>query len=312
MSLKDRAIQSGAANWAANYLTPRNIGRYLGRTAMEATTEILWMRQRRAGDLAAVVTDHIARGGATVIDVGASWGLFTYHLARRVGEAGFVYSYEPHPANAVVLQKLAQARRNVRFRPAAVSDTAGCAEMQVPKLSHRLVTAQSSLAHGFEGLEGVEVEKVAVSTVRLDDEIESALHIDFIKIDVEGHEIPVLRGGESMFRRCRPSILIEIEQRHLDVPIRNVFHELQELGYHLFYIDQSVLRPIADFDVQRDQLSKLAEGQFTPFSMPEDYVCNFWAPRTPDLLKDFPLVSRAGRSTGSPRRARDVNVHPAG
>jgi FkbM family methyltransferase len=287
LSLKDRALQGHAVNWTANYLTPRNIGQYMGPRAMEIAVELVWRRQRQAGDLAALVSDHFARRNATAIDVGASWGLFTYHLARRVGEGGLVYSYEPHPANALVLEKLVQARPYVHFRPVAVSDTAGQAELVVPKLYNRLVTAQSSLAHGFEG---VGAETIEVPTVRLDDEIRTDLQVDFIKIDVEGHELSVLRGGRSIFTRCQPPILIEIEQRHLSVPIGHIFSELQKLGYHVFYIDGSTLRPVVYFNVQRDQLSRLAKGRFHPFSMPKGYVCNFCAVRTPDSLQGLPVV----------------------
>jgi FkbM family methyltransferase len=198
-----------------------------------------------------------------------------------------VYSYEPHPANAAVLRKLAQARPRVHFRPVAVSDEAGRAELLVPKLRSRFITALASIAHDFEG---VGVERVEVPTVRLDDEIGTGLEIDFVKIDVEGHELFVLRGGASMFRRCLPPVLIEIEQRHLRVPIAHVFSELEQLGYQLFYIQESVLRPIANFDVQRDQLSKLRKDQFNPFGMPRDYVCNFCAVRTPESLDGLPLV----------------------
>jgi FkbM family methyltransferase len=287
MSVRDRVLQSDILNWVANYLTPRNIGRYLGHTAMESAVEIFWARQLRAADLTAVISDQFVRDGATVIDVGASWGLFSYHLARRVGKGGVVYSYEPHPANAVVLEKLAQSRPYVHFRPVAISDAAGSAELLVPKNRSRLVTAQSSLAHEFEG---VEVERVKVHTAALDDEIGADLWVDFIKIDVEGHEMSVLRGGRSTFRRCMPPLLIEIEQRHLAMSIGDIFHELQELGYHIFYIDEFVLRPISDFDVQRDQLSKLTKDKFTPFSMPKDYVCNFCAVRTPHLLQGLPVA----------------------
>lgn len=286
MSVKDRALQSGVLNWAANYVTPRNIGRYLGYGAMDAAIETLWARQRQGGDLTALISDHLVRDGMTVIDVGASWGLFSYHLARRVGSAGLLYSFEPHPLNASVLQKLAAARPCVQFRPVAVSDATGHAEVRVPKVRSRLVTAQSSLAHDFEG---VAVETVEVPTVRLDDEVGTERRIGFVKIDVEGHELAVLRGGASMFRRWLPPVLIEIEQRHLAVPIGDVFRQLQDLGYHVFYVKQSRLRPVASFDLHRDQLSMVTEGRFYPFSMPKDYVCNFCAVRTPDLLRDLPI-----------------------
>jgi len=277
------------ANSAAKYVTVRNVGLYFGRPAMETATEMLW-RRRRTGDLAMVVADHFATSGATVIDVGASWGLFTYHLTRRVGRSGQVYSFEPHPANAVMLRKLASARPNVHFSPVAVSDQPGRAELLVPKQQNRVVTAQSSLSHGFDG-QGVDVEKVEVPTVRLDDEIPAAAQVDFMKIDVEGHEMSVLRGGSEMIHRSRPAILVEIEQRHLAAPIKDVFQQIEELGYHLFYITETALRPIAGFDVERDQMSMVTEGVFHPFTVSRGYVHDFCAVRTPDLLDGLPVHS---------------------
>jgi FkbM family methyltransferase len=254
---------------------------------MGAATEMLW-RRRRAGDLAMAAADHFATSGATVVDVGASWGLFTCHLAHRVGKSGRVYSFEPHPDNAPMLRKFAEARAHVHFSPLAVSDSAGYAQLLVPSQQKRLVTAQASLAHGFDG-QGVDVKSVEVPTVRLDDAIPSSVDVDFVKIDVEGHEMSVLRGGSAMFERSRPSILIEIEQRHLCVPITDVFQQLEELGYQLFYITDTALRPVECFDVERDQMSMVASDEFHPFAMPKAYVHDFCAVRTPDLLGDLPM-----------------------
>ncbi|OBA68735.1 hypothetical protein A5641_17370 [Mycobacterium sp. 1554424.7] len=281
--------RSDVANWAAKYVTMRNVGRYLGRPALETATEMLW-RRRQSADLAMVVADHLVTPGATVIDVGASWGLFTYHLARRVGELGTVYSFEPHPRNRVMLQKLAKARPRVRFSPVAVSDEAGWAELLVPTQQNRQVTAQASVAHGFDG-QGVGVEKIEVPTVRLGEVLGPEVRVDFVKIDVEGHEMSVLRGGSSMFERWRPSLLIEIEQRHLSVPIEEVFQQIEGFGYHLYYVTESALRPISAFDVQRDQMSMVTSGEFHPFAMPKSYVHDFCAVRTPSLLGGLPVDS---------------------
>jgi FkbM family methyltransferase len=289
VSVKDRALHSDLANRVAEYVTVRNVGRYLGRTAMEAATEMLW-RRRRAADLAMVVADHFAVSGATVADVGASWGLFTYHLARRIGPSGRVYSFEPHPDNAPMLHKFVEARPYVHFKPVAVSDSAGHAELLVPKQQDRQVTAQASLAHGFEG-QGVDVNNIEVATVRLDDAVPSSVDVDFVKIDVEGHEMSVLRGGSALLERSRPAILIEIEQRHLSVPITDVFQQIEDLGYQLFYVTKSALRPIGHFDVHRDQTSMVASGEFHPFAMPRGYVHDFCAVRTPDVLGGLPVRS---------------------
>ncbi|MBS9533514.1 FkbM family methyltransferase [Mycobacterium sp. M1] len=289
MSVKDSVVGGDLTNWAAKYATMRNLGRLFGCTAMGAATEVLW-RRRRAGDLAMAVADHFAVGGATVLDVGASWGLFTYHLARRVGASGQVCSFEPHPDNAPMLSRLAAARSNVQFHPVAASDVAGIAQLCVPEQQGRLVTAQASLAHGFDG-QGVNVQSTGIQTVRLDDAIPAGIDVDFVKIDVEGHEQAVLRGGSAMLQRCRPAILIEIEQRHLSVPIAEVFSQLEALGYQLFFITESALHPIAHFDVHRHQMSMVASGEFHPFAMPDGYVHDFCAVPTRDALGALPVCS---------------------
>jgi FkbM family methyltransferase len=254
---------------------------------MQAAVETVWNRQVRSGDLASALTDRFVGNGAVTVDVGASWGLFSYHLARKVGKAGTVFSFEPHPLNRTALQRLARARANVHFRPVAVSDLTGSADMKVPVFGHRHVTAQSSIAHGFDGQHGVTVEKVTVPTVRLDDELGDR-RIDFIKIDVEGHEVSVLRGASGVLRRFLPPMLIEIEQRHLDHPIKDVFAEIEDIGYALYFIDGATIRSIDEFDLEKHQLSSIVPNEFTPFSMPEGYVYNFCAVAKPDLLDGAP------------------------
>ncbi|ORA15032.1 FkbM family methyltransferase [Mycobacterium asiaticum] len=285
VTTKDRLLHSEAANWAAKYVTVRNVGRVFGHTAMTTATEMLW-RRRLTHDLAMSVADHCTPSGATVVDIGASWGLFTYHLARRVGKYGQLYSFEPHPDNAPMLRKLARVRPQVHFHQAAVSDEPAIAQLLVPERRNRQVTAQGSLSHGFDG-QGVEVRRIDVPTVRLDDVLPPDISVDFVKIDVEGHEMAVLSGGAAMLRRCRPTILIEIEQRHLARPIGDVFRQIENLGYHLFYVTESALRPIAEFDVERDQMSMVDTGEFHPFAMPQGYVHDFCAVASPDLVERF-------------------------
>jgi FkbM family methyltransferase len=281
------SAKSAVVNSAATFATPRNVGRYFGFTAMQAAVEFVWNRQVAAGDLAAALTDRFAGNGAVTVDIGASWGLFSYHLARKVGASGTVYSFEPHPMNRAVLEKLAKARPAVHFRPVAISDTVGSADMQVPVFGNRHVTAQSSIAHGFDGQDGVRVDRITIPTVRLDDELGDR-PVDFIKIDVEGHEISVLRGASAMLSKYLPPMLIEIEQRHLDHPIKEVFTEVESLGYTLYFIDGPKIRPISEFDLEKHQLSSIVPNEFTPFSMPEGYVYNFCAVAKAEVLSGAP------------------------
>ena len=68
-----------------------------------------------------------------------------------------------------------------------------------------------------------------------------AERLDFIKIDVEGHEPSVIAGGHETLRRFRPSILMEIHGR---IPLRSAFDPsasvvtLAGLGYRFFDLDR--------------------------------------------------------------------------
>lgn len=248
-----------------------------------------WRSLIRRGDLECVITDHFVHRGATVVDIGASWGFFSHHMAQRVSREGLVISFEPHPLNTPILQKLEKARSQVRFRPVAASDAPGQAPMYVPRLRFRPVTAQSSLSHEFRGFDGVETDSISVPTVRLDDEIGPDARVTFMKVDVEGHELSVLRGAISILERCRPVLLIEIEQRHIQEPIFTVFDAIRALGYELFYVNETDLRPVADFDLERDQLSKVNVGNFNAFSMQRGYVNDFVAVADAGMLDGLPV-----------------------
>jgi hypothetical protein len=74
-----------------------------------------------------------------------------------------------------------------------------------------------------------------VPVERLDDQGLSG--VSFLKIDVEGHELPVLRGGDELLARDRPVLLVEIEQRHLgdQTHVSDVVGHLTSRGYRCFF-----------------------------------------------------------------------------
>jgi FkbM family methyltransferase len=289
VTFQERVRSGATADFLASRISSRNFVRYLPYSIGAAMAATRWRSQLRGGDLSCRVTDQFVCRGSTVVDVGTSWGFFSYHMAGRVGREGRVLSYEPHPLNVPGLRKLSKARPQVTFRQAAISDMQGEATMSVPRMRFRPVTAQASLAHDFHDLDGVETDSVTVPTTRLDDEIGGDTHVAFIKIDVEGHELAVLRGAAATLQRCRPVLLIEIEQRHVREPITVVFDEILSLGYELFCIAETALLPLADFDVNRDQLSHVIPGQFNPFSMPAGYVNDFVAVPSAGMLGDLPV-----------------------
>jgi len=188
-----------------------------------------------------VPTDRLA------LDVGAWWGPWTFWLSRH---ARGVVAVEPQPLLADFLRRVVNSRVDVRC--IALSDVAGIADLVVPS-SHR---GQDALAHLLRNDDEAGATLQTVSVARIDD-----LGLDdvgFIKIDVEGHEQQVIAGAAELLERDRPTILVEIEQRHLgSTPIDDVFASLRAHGYSGLYRARRRWCPLETFDVERDQLAVL-------------------------------------------------------
>jgi FkbM family methyltransferase len=182
--------------------------------------------------------DYVPEGRAAV-DVGAWLGPWTRALSRR---ASHVHAFEPQPRLAAHLAKVVAA--NVTVHEAAVGAEAGSALLAVDDgpgrdaLAH-LVPEPSAAA--------LTVRQVRLDDLDLDD-------VGFVKIDVEGHELGVLQGAEALLRRCRPSLLVEVEQRHLPGPITEVFDWTAGRGWTGWFLRAGTWRPLATFDLERDQL----------------------------------------------------------
>jgi FkbM family methyltransferase len=161
--------------------------------------------------------------GCVCVDVGSAAGLYTVTLAQLVGAAGQVHSVEPlsfaHPVWSRVLR--ARSGQNVRHHTVALGAEPGTGTMSVPVGRRGPVTGRSFLAWKTDGV-GSNAEfagqlDVAVDVATLDDLCAQAglSRLDFVKIDVEGGELNVLRGGQHTVATYRPAMLIEIEARHI-------------------------------------------------------------------------------------------------
>jgi FkbM family methyltransferase len=134
--------------------------------------------------------------GSTVLDIGAHIGSHTLTLARLVGSAGRVYAFEPQ--RKVFRELVYNLRLNeldnaipLRF---AVSSEPAILEMDPT----RGPDGQVHVGKGGDKVEARTIDSFGFSDVSL------------IKIDVEGHQIPVLRGAERTIRALHPVIIIEI------------------------------------------------------------------------------------------------------
>jgi FkbM family methyltransferase len=186
----------------------------------------------------------LATRGRTAIDVGGWLGPWTRALSRV---ASTVHTFEPQARLARRLAQVVPA--NVVVHHAAVGARAGTARLAVEAGPGREALAHlvgSGAAVGSGPVEVQEVPLVALDDLDLAD-------VSFVKIDVEGHELAVLQGAESLLRRDRPTLLVEVEQRHLDGPITTVFDWLGDRGWTGSFLRGGRWVGLAEFDLERDQ-----------------------------------------------------------
>jgi FkbM family methyltransferase len=231
------------------------------------------LQLRRRGDLAFRVMRALVKPGDTVIDVGASMGVYTLELARLVGPRGRVHAIEPDPPSVARLEELRRARPNITLHPVALSDRSGTATLHIPMVGGRRVPTLASLSVP-DWRVALDHVAVTVDLKPLDSIVPQAPPVSFVKIDVEGHELGVLRGASATLRAL-PAMLVEIEQRHQETDIRSTFDVILAFGYAGYAIGPRSLMPLHDFDVARDQLAFLNGDEVQYRGMPSSYIHDF-------------------------------------
>lgn len=180
------------------------------------------------------------------LDIGANAGIYSYYFLNRM-EA--VEAFEPLAECSTKLAAISNP--SLKIHNVALSDKAGKLEFHVPiDGKGRLLTTQASL----EPRIGNSVTRT-VDVKRLDDF--GFDDVDMIKIDVEGHEVSVIRGAAQTISACKPIMVIEIEQRHTQSMIQDIFSEIQALGYEGFFFDTDGLKSIRYFNVEIHQTQYL-------------------------------------------------------
>jgi FkbM family methyltransferase len=232
------------------------------------------LRLRRRGEMSFRILRALVKPGDIVVDIGASTGLYTFELARLVGPSGRIHAIEPDPPSVARLENMRHARPNITVYPVALSDRRGVATLHVPVVSGLRIAALASLSVP-SWRAGIDHVAVTVDLEPLDSILPAdGRPVSFVKIDVEGHELAVLRGATATLRTL-PAMLVEIEQRHQETDIRSTFDLIRTLGYVGYGIGPRTLIPLDEFDVARDQLAFVTGEEAQCHGMPSGYIHDF-------------------------------------
>jgi FkbM family methyltransferase len=173
---------------------------------------------------------HLLQSGQRVIDVGANYGVYTLSMAKLVGSTGRVWAFEPASMTAGLLSSSIAANDfdQVILEQKALSNMSGTAQLSL--------NDNSELNSLVRDSESIDDETETVSLVTLDECLEENdwQDIEFLKLDAEGEEANILRGGARFFATQSPLVQYEIRAgTELHLELVQAFVELGYSSYRL-------------------------------------------------------------------------------
>jgi FkbM family methyltransferase len=171
--------------------------------------------------------------GSLVVDIGANIGEYTVLAALSTGPAGRVLAVEPNPALHSRMFRFLEINSiyNVTVLPVALGSSEDRGILTVPQGAAALGTLQTTAVTGDPGT------SIAVSIRRLDDILidEDRHRLGVVKVDVEGWELEVFRGGRETLANVKPVVFYECGAEQFDSDgarrLTRSMSFLEELGY---------------------------------------------------------------------------------
>lgn len=181
---------------------------------------------------------------ANCVDVGANIGNHTLTMSKNSKQ---VYAFEPVPFIYQILEKNLYENNisNVTTINSGLSD--GCRKANIQLRDPKNVGTASVVTDNENSSKPIEIDLITGDSVLAD----HSGTIDFIKIDVEGHETEVLMGLKETIDRFHPTIVIEWNDQKTKKGFaeNNLFENLLK--------DYSKLKITNNYDALRIKLSRL-------------------------------------------------------
>ncbi|HEY8279099.1 MAG TPA: FkbM family methyltransferase [Bdellovibrionota bacterium] len=220
------------------------INYYLDRYRVHIDTESDVERRMLSGMYEKDTTQIIRRlvkRDAICLDIGANVGAITLALADTVGTGGKVLAFEPGPTFFSRLERNISENPDMKNRVVlqnvALSGKSGTIQWQLSDTGSTATTSPDGMSPHSPTID--------VTAVRMDDLplIRELPRLDFIKIDVDGLEFEILRGGRSVLERHKPIIYTETNMWNeaMKESARQLELLLLDLKYQLFRIDAKSL-----------------------------------------------------------------------
>ena len=162
----------------------------------------------------------LLKEGSAFVDVGSNHGTFSISASMVLAGDDLIIAIEPQPRMAKTTTLALRDGRNRRsfVYNCALGDKEGVDNLFVPKRN----SGEASLYKQYSGINKHVFIPVSVRT--LDDILGTyELPIGFVlKIDAEGSEFVILKGGQKIIRKCKPVLILEINKDALSAAASSV------------------------------------------------------------------------------------------
>jgi len=198
-------------------------------------------REKRKGEKEIKIIPNLLVNCNRAIDIGANVGVWSYWLSKYAKQ---VESFEPNPKifNALKNIKI----KNVNSYNVALSNKSGSVDLLIPKGSKGFSNQGASLSSiKVQG----EHKSISIEAKCLDEY--NFLDVDFIKIDVEGHEHEVIEGAQETINKFKPTMVIEMEEKHNQIPIEDQISSVEKLGYKCCVLINEKIIQIEEIDLNK-------------------------------------------------------------
>jgi FkbM family methyltransferase len=161
------------------------------------------------------VLDRLLAPGMVVVDAGANIGEVSLFAAKRVLPAGHVFSFEPMPELAKRLREHVELNgfTGMEVIERGLADREGKADLYAPRNPWRDGTMHDGLATLYASADrGGLVGSISLTTLDAFVNQRGLQRVDILKVDVEGSELPVLRGAREVLAAHRPWVIVEVQE----------------------------------------------------------------------------------------------------
>jgi FkbM family methyltransferase len=208
---------------------------------------------------------HVVKPGDNAIDIGANYGLYAYHLARSVGQAGKVYAFEPIPYTCASFRQIAGILRmsNVEIIEKGCGDVARRATFNLPLQDNGAIIAGTvHLGARDNDRKGKEqharfekTKQIECDIVVVDDYLGALDRVSFLKCDIEGADFYALKGCTKIIEKNLPVVVSEINPWFLEgfgVNLAEFIEFFTSRGYDMYRFQRGRLVKSGIADVVED------------------------------------------------------------